>query len=335
VTAAHDSFRYSPSPEPHRSRTKEILRLHPEIRTLIGPAHSTFWWVLAIVGLQGVVTWAADTSPWWLIFLLAYTVGAFANHALFVLIHECTHRLVFKRKLPNMLAALVANMPLCFPSAASFTKYHLKHHAFQGVYELDADVPRRWEARLIGHSVLKKSLWLLFYPFFQAARPIRMTEVPVMDGYTVANIAVQTAVNVAVYLVLGPEALAYLAMSFFFSVGLHPLGARWIQRHYLMGEGEQETFSYYGFLNAVAFNVGYHNEHHDFPSVAWIRLPRIRAAAPEFYRELKSHTSWTRLLLQFLFDRELSLYSRMVRENRGRVALGAEVRPDLDVIEVR
>jgi sphingolipid delta-4 desaturase len=104
---------------------------------------------------------------------------------------------------------------------------------------------------------------------------------------------------------------------------------------YLTTEGEQETFSYYGFLNAVTFNVGYHNEHHDFPSVPWNRLPKIKAIAPEFYVELKSHMSWTRLFFQFLFDRELSLFSRMVREDRNRVALSDEVRPDLDVIEGR
>ena len=55
-------------------------------------------------------------------------------------------------------------------------------------------------------------------------------------------------------------------------MGLHPLGARWIQEHYLV-HGEQETTSYYGILNVPALNVGYHNEHHDFPSVPWNRLP--------------------------------------------------------------
>jgi sphingolipid delta-4 desaturase len=59
--------------------------------------------------------------------------------------------------------------------------------------------------------------------------------------------------------------------------------------------------------------VGYHNEHHDFPSVPWHRLPRIRAIAPELYTDLVAHTSWTRLLFRFLFDPELSLYSRMTR----------------------
>ena len=82
----------------------------------------------------------------------------------------------------------------------------------------------------------------------------------------------------------------------------------------------QETYSYYGPWNRLAFNVGYHNEHHDLMTVPWSRLPRIRSLAPEFYEGLYAHRSWTRLLFRFLFDRELTLHSRVVRPSASKDA---------------
>ena len=299
---------------------------------MIGRNPVTFWWTVGIVALQITAAWFVAQQRWWVVFVVAYTVGAFSDHALFVVIHETAHRLVFKRKLPNILTALLANLPQFFPGALSFSKYHLKHHAFQGVYELDGDLPFRWEARLIGRSALGKALWLLLFPIFQALRPWRVKEVSLWDRWTVANVLLQAAFDAAVWVVLGPRALAYFALSLFFSIGLHPLGARWIQRHYLTEDGEQETFSYYGPLNRLAFNVGYHNEHHDFPSVPWNRLPAIRAAAPEVYANLAAHQSWGRLLVRFLFDRNITLFSRIVRNDRNHVALDDAVKPDEEAL---
>jgi sphingolipid delta-4 desaturase len=59
--------------------------------------------------------------------------------------------------------------------------------------------------------------------------------------------------------------------------------------------------------------MGYHNEHHDLPSIPWNNLPKLRATAPEFYGNLKYHSSWSRLLFQFVFDKRYSLYSRVER----------------------
>jgi sphingolipid delta-4 desaturase len=130
---------------------------------------------------------------------------------------------------------------------------------------------------------------------------------------------------------LGPKALVYLFASFLFSVGLHPLGARWIQEHYLV-HSPQETYSYYGLLNTVAFNVGYHNEHHDFPSVPWNRLPRLKQTAAGWYDSLVSHRSWTRLFFRFLFDGRLLLFSRMTRTQRAGVPEPhMDYNPDLEL----
>jgi sphingolipid 4-desaturase/C4-monooxygenase len=86
-------------------------------------------------------------------------------------------------------------------------------------------------------------------------------------------------------------------------------------------------------LNTISFNVGYHNEHHDFPSVPWNKLPQIRKTAPGFYNTLSYHTSWTKLFFRFLFDKEISLFSRVIRKNRGKVILADQSKPDVELIQ--
>jgi sphingolipid delta-4 desaturase len=272
-----------------------------------------------------------SSQPWWVILIAAYLIGAFIDHALFVMIHECAHRLIFKNQAANRLTGIFANIPQLFPSSVSFERYHIKHHSFQGVHELDADLPNRWEAKMINNYFIGKVIWFLFYPLFQAFRISRLKEIKPFDGWIALNWGVQILFIAATWYILGPMAILYLASSFFFSVGLHPLGARWIQEHYLT-HGEQETYSYYGVLNKVAFNVGYHNEHHDFPSVPWNKLPVIRKEASGYYDTLSYHTSWTKLFFRFLFDKELSLFSRIIRRNRNKVALTDESKPDLDLV---
>jgi sphingolipid delta-4 desaturase len=142
---------------------------------------------------------------------------------------------------------------------------------------------------------------------------------------------VQLIFDTLIVVFFGWKALIFLGLCLFFSVGLHPLGARWIQEHYLTLDPHQETYSYYGQLNGVNLNVGFHNEHHDFPSIPWNQLPKLKQSAPEYYETLKYHTSYVRLFFRFLFDQEISLYSRIVRKERGRVTLADQSKPDMEM----
>lgn len=298
--------------EPHKDRRIAILKGHPEVRELIGRNPLSALIILGLVGAQVGLAVALSRSPWWLIVAIAYSAGAIVSHGLYVMIHECAHGLVFATRPLNSAAGIFANLPSLLPMSASFRNYHLQHHAFQGSYALDADIASEWEARFVGHSSIRKALWLVLFPVFQVVRTFRLTRIPIFDASVVVNIVVQVAFDGAVFYFLGWKAFAYLLVSMLASVGFHPLGARWIQKHYVT-HGKQETYSYYGVGNRVAFNVGYHNEHHDFPSVPWNRLPRVRAIAEPWYTGLASYTSWTRLLLKFVFDPTLSLRSRIVR----------------------
>lgn len=324
------SFVWSDSIEPHKARTKEMIKAHPEIRNLIGRNPYTIFAILLCVAIQITLAIVIHNYElnWWWVFGLSYLVGAFACHTLFVCIHECSHNLLFKNRIANTLSGIIANLPLVFPSSVSFQKYHLKHHSFQGVEELDADMPFGWEAKLIGSSAFGKAMWLLFYPVFQVLRPLRLTkEISIFDGWTVINWIVQFAFMAAVVYFLGAHATVFFVASFFFSIGLHPLGARWIQEHFLTHGNEQETKSYYGMLNPINLNVGYHNEHHDFPSIPWNKLPELKRIAGSYYNNLGYHKSYTVLLFRFLFDKNLTIYSRVARANRGKVKAAEPFKP--------
>ena len=320
-------FLVSPEAEPHIGRTREIIQKYPQIKSLMGRNPMTFAFIVAIVTLQLVLAWFSASLAWYWILLLAYAVGAFANHALFTLIHECAHNMVFQSRIANLWAGILCDLPNAFPSSVQFRKYHLKHHAFQGNYEIDADIPSVWEAKLIGNSFIGKSIWLLFFPLFQLTRPPRLKEVEFNSMWMWIDLVVVLAVDALLFYFFGYKALLYLVASFFFSVGLHPLGGRWIQEHYLVA-APQETYSYYGPLNKLAFNVGYHNEHHDFAYVQWNKLPQIKAIAPEYYENLVYHTSWSKLVWKFLTDPELSLFSRTIRDNKGGIQVTRDAETD-------
>ncbi|MFL6584734.1 MAG: fatty acid desaturase [Chthoniobacterales bacterium] len=309
------TFFHSELDQPHPERTRAMIKAHPEIRALFGRNPYTALITLCVVALQTSIAFAMGRLGWqfwWLNLLVAYGVGAFANHAIYVIIHDATHNLVFRKKTLNKFVAIVADLPNVVPGAIGFGVYHLKHHTHQGDYDLDADLANHWEARFVGDKWYRKAIWLLLFPIFQLTRPPRLKAITMWNRWVFINLVCAIAYDLSIIHFFGSAGFCYLVFSLFFSIGLHPVGARWIQEHYTI-DPDQETFSYYGPINRLALNVGHHNEHHDFPSIPWNNLPKLRRLAPEFYDTLRYHTSWSRLLMQFLFDSRYNLFSRVER----------------------
>jgi len=306
-----DEYIFQNNPNIHISRRKEILKRYPEIKNLHGHYYPSTFYVVLIVAFQLFLAGTISEQPWWIILITSYCLGAFANHSLYVLIHECTHDLVMKSALGNKIMGIICDIPLFLPSAMGFRKYHMIHHKHLGEYSYDPDITSYTEARLVGNISWRKAVWLFFFSISQALRPLKVHYYRPLNFWTALNTILQIIFNIAIYRYLGSGALLYLGLSTLFALGLHPVGGRWIQEHYVTKEG-QETYSYYGPLNKLAFNMGYHNEHHDFMFVPWIFLPKVKKMAPEYYANLVSYNSWTKVVLNFIFNPQMSSFSRII-----------------------
>lgn len=302
--------------QPHWVRRKAIMKAHPEIQELQVVRRDSALWVLAIVAIQTVIAYAVSLyePAWYVTFLAGYCIGAVADHAMWVLIHDLTHDAVFESRSLNNVFHLIANLPLVYPSTISFKFFHQQHHVHLNEAYGDPDVPGELENKIFGTTTLGKAAWLLLFPLVQVYRTSRYPmSMGAMGVWAVANWVIQMAWNVLMLQLFGWSGMAYLLISSTFAIGLHPLGARWIAEHYSTNP-PQETYSYYGPLNLLSFNIGYHNEHHDLPRVPWQHLPEVKRRAPEFYDYLDTHPSYVRLLWEFLTDPGWTLESRVVRK---------------------
>lgn len=305
-------YEWSYTDEPHATRRRIILEKHPEIKQLFGTDPAFVYVVVAMVITQVIACYLLKDSDWLLIFLQAYLFGGTMNHSLTLAVHEISHNLAYGHSNPlkNRFMGMIANLPIGVPMSVSFKKYHLEHHRYMGEDVLDTDIPTRLEGYLFSRT-WTKIIWLSLQPIFYCFRPMIVYRKAPTDLEFV-NLLVQLGFDAAVYYFWGWKPLAYLLFGTFISLGLHPTAGHFIAEHYIFKPG-QETYSYTGILNLVTFNVGYHVEHHDFPSIPGHKLPLVRKMAPEFYDHLETHTSWLWVLWQFVVNPAIGPYARVKR----------------------
>ncbi|XP_051912574.1 sphingolipid delta(4)-desaturase/C4-monooxygenase DES2-like [Hippocampus zosterae] len=310
-------FNYTFGPEAHYLRRRRILEVHPEVSLLMEKSwfgYLTYPLLCALVlGVQLGCAWLVRDAAWYVLLGVAYCVGGTINHTQFVLMHDLTHFTAFESITMNKLWAIFVNMPTGIPSAIAFGKHHADHHRYLGVKGLDPDIATEGEVQLVERSWVKKLLFgtFLFVPY--GLRPLFVHPKPPC-ALEVLNIVTALGFDLCVGLTLGVQAACYIVLSTLISMSvLHPCTLHILAEHYEYVPG-MDTFDYLGPLNYPNLNMGYHIEHHDFPMIPWFNLPRLRAAAPEFYEPFPVHTSYLRMLLRFVFDRGIALCTRTVRK---------------------
>ena len=299
-----------------------------------------------------------NVSSYWLLFGLAYFFGGVINHALTLAVHEISHNQAFGPSKPfyNKLFGIFANLPLGFPMSITFKKYHLEHHRYQGDDILDTDIPSIWETRVFT-TTFRKIIWVILQPFFYGFRPLFVyPKKPGLWEFV--NLVTQLSFDLIIGFSFGWHVISYMVGASLISMGLHPVAGHFISEHYIMFEANKrhiinkamelkqvkhlseddlykcefingvytqngtmlipETCSYYGPLNWLTFNVGYHVEHHDFPSIPGTLLPEVRKIAPEYYNSLYSHTSWVYVLFRYIADPNVGPFARVKRQHQPK-----------------
>ena len=264
---------------------------------------------------------ASSSAPWYTtwfpVFFIAWLFGGALTQNMFLGIHEISHNTAFKKPFYNDLLCMWCNLVVSVPFAMMFKSYHQEHHRYLGWEGVDTDLPEHVEAWLL-RSLPGKVFFLFFQTLFYALRPM-ISRQPKLKRVHYINWAVMVGWWLFQYAMFGQVRfiISYIYCTFSsLSTGLfHPTSGHFISEHYVFNPDTfQETYSYYGLGNIIGWNVGYHNEHHDFPSVPWSLLPKIKEIAPEFYEPLESTTSWSWTLVEFLRNKNVSEFSRVKRE---------------------
>lgn len=321
VSPSSRNLEESPTaPDPHIERRKKILQKYPQISSLKNVEPRTKYYVLFSVLLQVYLGLLSRKLSGIYFYIAVYFIGATINHSLFLAIHEISHNLAFTSIFWNRVLGIFANIPIGIPFSVVFGRYHTFHHHYMG-RPLDTDIPTSWECYLVSDSAtcyldhcLRKAVYLSMYTVVYAVRPLILHPKIALklDFMLCLNIVTQIAFDMLIYHVFGMKPLIYFLGSTFLAGSLHPLGGRFLSEHLVVVQGS-ETYSYYGSENNICYNVGLHNEHHDFPRLCFTELPKLREIAPEFYGNLPATKSWMQTQMQFIFDDNLGPSCRVKR----------------------
>lgn len=245
----------------------------------MGPDPRLKWIVGLMVAVQLCAFYLVKDLSWKWVLFWTYTFGSCINHSMTLAIHEVSHNTAFgnNKAMWNRYFAMFANLPIGLPYSASFKRYHLDHHRYLGGDGVDVDIPTELEGWFFCTRV-RKFVWIILQPLFYAIRPLCINPKPISQ-LELTNVGVQLAFDLLLYWALGAKPVVYMLAGSLLGMGLHPISGHFIAEHYMFLKGH-ETYSYYGSLNLLTFNVGYHNEHHDFPSIPGCRLPMVGGAPP-------------------------------------------------------
>lgn len=305
----HDLLREIPDRLPI-ARLRELSQIDPA-RAVSAIAAE---WAGVIAALLAYSLWPS----WWLWALLVPWVGA-RQAAMAVLVHDAVHFRLFRdRRVNDLVAKVFCAWPI-FMTVAGFRYYHSDHHRFTnmsrdgnrklwGTHRAGVQVPE-WQYPTTRLGLARRLAW-------RACGPTGLWWIfrGIVGTFRIPAPASSRAAIFLAYVVGAAALTALSGWATFFWLWVFPLCTwqvfvqyvRLIMEHSAIPERPGEyAFTrstipgLLGALFVLPLNVGYHIEHHWYPSVPLYRLPELHAALleqPGFTQHAVIHRSiWSSL----------------------------------------
>ena len=282
----------------HVDRRKKILQEHPEIRQYFGSYPLSVMPIVFLSVLQWSVAWLVRDSAWLMTGLSALLVGQFILHALLTFVHEAAHNLILKGRVGNALSLCLIELgALSFGETLTYVGKHGKsHHRYLNDYARDYEW---WDKKQAAFRTSHRWLRLIESLIHLLPGGVLVTDIVVDCGLPVGSRSIETACRpMRLNILLMIESVLLYAIAWYFISWQAALYLFWsltlvisywgitfkgqsIAEHNIYQTGK--TFSTYQWTNVLFFNTGYHDEHHTFPNVAWVHLPKLKKIAPEHF----------------------------------------------------
>jgi sphingolipid delta-4 desaturase len=304
----------------HVERRKKILEKYPQIRHYLGNYPWSIVPIAFLVALQWLMAWLVSDLPWWMVGLISFFVGQFILHSLSTFIHEAAHNLILKGRVGSVISLLLIELgTLSFGKSLTYVSEHgPSHHLHLNDYMKDYEWWDRNQVELLRYKVLWRSLegFLHLFPggpiiadlivsqivLPDARRQIKRAKTPV--AVTALFIATSAILYALAWVLIGGKASLYLFWSLSLMVSYWGItfSGQSIAEHHIYQNGK--TYSTYHWTNILFFNTGYHDEHHTFPDVPWVYLPKIKQIAPEYFTNDSpySYFKWWWLWAKSIFE---------------------------------
>jgi sphingolipid delta-4 desaturase len=304
----------------HVERRKKILEEYPEISSYFSNYPVSVVPIIILVALQWFVAWLVSDLPWPMVGLVAFFVGQFILHSLSTFIHEAAHNLIFKGRLGSLFSLFLIELGvLSFGKSLEYISQHgPSHHLHLNNYLKDYEWWDKNRAEFLSSHITWRGVETLLHllpggPIVSdlivsclftpdTSRQIKNAKQSVTA--TVLLVIMTLSLYVLAWNAIDWKAFLYLFWSLSFMMGYWGVTftGQSISEHHIDRQGK--TYSTYHWSNILFFNTGYHDEHHTFPNVPWVHLPKIKQIAPEYFTNASpySYLQWWWLWAKSVFD---------------------------------